>query len=240
MCFLSSSISIIENRSPSAHSSFLTIREHAQRNESAARRGQTLSEWHPLEREPQRKLNLSGILRREDSSKGKWLIRERVRQIEICAIERVEGLSFGGQPDPFAERKCASQGEVRGKEPGSPQNIAARVAPCICWRDRESGHIEPLLRSRVGQRGAVQDVGAVDSEITPGIARVAVVGRKFRRERLAALSRDDATELETAHPARSTWDAVDERDSCQVRNIVAGKPPFEPVVMAVLGKVLIR
>src|ERR1035437_7465487 len=67
-----------------------------------------------LEREPQRKLNLPGIFRRGNSSERRRVIRDRARQIEVCAIEDVEGLRFGGQAKLFPERKGASQGEVDG------------------------------------------------------------------------------------------------------------------------------
>src|ERR1035438_2844693 len=54
-----------------------------------------------LKRKPQRKLNLPGVPRRGNPAERHGVIRNRARKVEICAIERVEGLRFGSQPKPF-------------------------------------------------------------------------------------------------------------------------------------------
>src|SRR5579863_4919134 len=96
--------------------------------------------------EPQRELDLPRRLRRKDFAEGERLVGKRVRQIEIGAIEHVEGLRFGGESGPFAQVKNTPQRKIDGCQAGSAQDIPPGVTPRILERDGEGRRVKPLLR----------------------------------------------------------------------------------------------
>ncbi|HEU0123884.1 MAG TPA: glycosyltransferase [Bryobacteraceae bacterium] len=61
------------------------------------------------ELKPQRQLHLTGRLGREDTAEGGGLVEESFGQLEVCAIQQVEGLNRCGEPAALLNSEDASQ-----------------------------------------------------------------------------------------------------------------------------------
>ena len=82
-----------------------------------------------------------------------------------------------------------------------PRRILRPALPQVyCGGIANAVDVEPFLRSGVRQRRVAHHVGTVESEVTASIPRIAVIRIKHRRERLAALGRNNAAQFETASP----------------------------------------
>ena len=88
-------------------------------------------------------------------------------------------MRFRGQGGPFAQGENAPQRKIDASQAGPTQNVPPRVAPGILRRNGEGRGVEPLLRGRIRERGVEQDIRAIDPEVSTGVARIAVVGRKL-------------------------------------------------------------
>src|ERR1039457_3396078 len=84
------------------------------------------------------------------------------------------------------------------------------------------------------------NVRTVDAKAPAGGAGVAIVRREHGREWLAGLSGNDPAELKSARPAAGAGDLINQCDGRPIGNVVTRETSLEPVVVAILRKVLVR
>src|ERR1039458_7040316 len=140
-----------------------------------------------------------------------------------------------------SEGLCTTFGRSTPKLPPElPVLPISGIAPGVLRWNGKSGDVEPFLRGRVRQRGFMYNVRTVDAKAAAGIAGVAIVRREHGCEWLAGLSGNNSAELKSARPACRAGDLIDQCDGRPVGHVVTRKTSLEPVIVAILRKVLIR
>ena len=137
------------------------------------------------------------ITRRGRRPAGGCGVDHRVRGIEVGVIERVEELGAELKADVFGKLEFPRQGQIRGGESGSLEDVAAGVAIRSRQRLDERGGIEILVgptfnhrAGKVGVQGRPNRVAAVT--IVRGVIR------QLRSEGQAGLQGLDSAQLPTA------------------------------------------